>query len=452
MVHADEIVKPSDFFVPANRLIAEMIWNRWAMNKPIDIALIYSDLQKANKLDIIGGLEGLRRIADAMPLASNVKHYAEVVSEASQSRSLIEAAQQVIQLSYKQNLEITDLLSRCESVMGKALQQRQTRKHVLIADQVKEELAILTSEQTAKAPGNSTGFIDLDKKIAGLHKGDMTIVAGRPSMGKTSLALKIALNLALDSDLTVLIISLETSASQITRNFLSIKTKTSAHKMRSLSLDKKEKTQLVIGSASLFDTKIIIDENSDTLNKVRSVCRHLSIKHNLGLVVIDYLQLLSQEIKHKREEMEQISRSLKRLAKELNVPFIVISQLSRAVEHRGQKVSKNAANKYFKAGETVYMPRLSDLRESGAIEQDADNVLLLYRQDYYRYDKKDHDRIAHVKIAKQRQGPTDSLLMTFQPEYLLFSNYIQEDEDLELYEEFDNRGKEPEEDGLPFEE
>jgi replicative DNA helicase len=211
---------------------------------------------------------------------------------------------------------------------------------------------------------------------------------------------------------------------------MSLHAKISAHRMRGLKLSKQEKVKLTISSGSLFRSNIIIEEEADRIHQVRAACRHYHIKEPLGLVVVDYLQLLSHETKYKREEIESISRSLKRLAKELRVPFLVLSQLSRSVEYRGHRVTQKAASRYFRAGETLYMPRLSDLRESGAIEQDADLVLLLYRQDYYRSNQNTFDNIAHLRIAKQRSGPTGLVRLVFLREFLFFGDLQEEEGDV----------------------
>jgi replicative DNA helicase len=403
-----DTVKPDDFYVTANRVVAQVIWDLWNDNEPIDPAIIYNELCKRKQDTVVGGHEGLMRLADAVPEASHAAHYARIVKDKGVLRNLITACQEAIADACDATEEADAIVDRSERKVYEVAHQSSVATVFQIGPVLHEVMkAIDDMPHQRLVTGLATGYYELDELTSGFQKGEMIVLASRPSMGKTTLALNIAEHVALEEKAAVAIFSLETSVERIARNMLCAHAGINAHLLRTGRLDVKEYSKINIAVGTLSEAKIYVDDTTMlTSFQLKAKARRLKARHDISFVIVDYLQLLdSPKAENRQQEISAISRQFKALAKELDLPVLVISQLSRAVEAR-------EGNR----------PRLSDLRESGAIEQDADVVMMLYRSDYYQSDESKHTNIAELIIAKQRNGPTGTVKLQFAKQYLRFGS------------------------------
>jgi len=404
-----ELIRSEDFYRDDHREICEAIIDLAEMAKPVDIITVSEQLKLRGTLDNIGGLDYLAGITNGVPTTANARHYAKIVEEKSLLRKLIKAASDISGMSYEASEEAVYVLDKAEKSIFDILQKRNTQGFTHIKDVLLETFNRLEELYNSKSfiTGIPTGFTDLDEKTAGLQNSDLVLIAARPGMGKTAIALNIAQYAAVQKHVPVAIFNLEMSKDQLVNRMLCSEVMVDSHKMRTGKLEDDDWNKIAQALAPLSEAPIYIDDTPGiSVMDIRSKCRRLKLEKNLGLVVIDYLQLMQGRGKteNRQQEVSEISRSLKILAKELNVPVVTMSQLSRGPESR-----------------TDHRPMLSDLRESGAIEQDADIVMFLYRDDYYNPDT-EKKNIAEVIIAKHRNGSTGTIELRWFGEYTKFSN------------------------------
>ncbi len=410
IISAIEVLKKEDFYREDNRIIYEAILNLYNRAEPIDIITLKSELSSMGKLDTIGGLEYLAQLTDKVPTTSNVDKYIKIVEEKSILRNLIKTANDIIKLGYDETQDVEFLMDQAEKKIFDTIQSRNQKGYSNIKDILVDTFTQLEQlyNQKQHITGVPTGFADLDYKTAGLHGSELILVAARPAMGKSAFALNIATYAATRGNAPVAIFSLEMSKEQMVNRILCSEAMVDSNKVRTGKIDDEEWAKLADASGILSESKIFIDDTPGiSIMEIRAKCRKLSIEQHIGLVVIDYLQLIQGSGKRgssREQEISEISRSLKILAKEINVPVIALSQLSRAVEQRPD-----------------HRPMLSDLRESGAIEQDADIVMFLYRDDYYNEDSDKKDT-AEVILAKHRAGSTGTVELRWLGNYTKFVN------------------------------
>jgi replicative DNA helicase len=403
-----EVLHADDFYKPAHQRIFDVIQQLFDANEPIDAVTVSEGLRRDGSLDRMGGIEFLTRLIDTVPSTSNVEYYASIVEEHSLRRRLMKVGGDIGVIAGITSEPIEDVVDRAEQAVF-AVAEKQVGDGLQAIDDLlgpaieqAEELQRNGSEIT----GVSTGFRDLDRKLAGLHPTNLVVIAARPGMGKSSLALNIAQNVALE-DHTVAIFSMEMSREEIVTRMLCSKGRIDSQKLRTGRLTEADFTKLSNAASALYKQNIYVDDSPGmTVTEIRAKCRRLRRRPGLDLVVIDYLQLMNGSGQENRQqEIAAISRSLKDLARELHVPVIALSQLNRGVESREDK-----------------RPRLGDLRESGAVEQDADVVMFIYRDEYYFPEKVESKGVAEVVISKHRQGGVGKVDMTFLPEFTLFAD------------------------------
>ncbi len=405
-----EVLKPEDFYRPDHKEIYEVIIELFDKAQPIDLITVSERLKFHGKLELVGGLEYLTNIATDVPTTANVKHYAKIVEEKSLLRKLIKASSDIVDLGFNASEEVSFILDKAEQSIFDILQKRSSQGFVPIKDVLVDTFNKLEELYNNKGhiTGIPTGFTDLDFKTSGLHNSDLVLIAARPAMGKTAFALNLAQNAAVHSGVPVAIFSLEMSKEQLVNRMLCSEAMVDSNKMKTGQLEDNDWQKVARALGPLSEAPIFIDDTPGiSITEIRAKCRRLKLEHNLGLVVIDYLQLMQgskSRSENRQQEISEISRSLKILAKEINVPVICLSQLSRAAETR-----------------TDHRPILSDLRESGAIEQDADIVMFLYRDDYYNPDT-EKKNIAEVILAKHRSGSTGTVEMVWLGQYTKFAN------------------------------
>ena len=411
VMSAVEVLKPEAFYREDNRIIYQAILNLYNKSEPIDIITLKDELESMGKFEQIGGFEYLASLPDKVPTTANVQKYIKIVEEKSISRSLIKTANEIIDLGYNQTEDIEDIMNGAEKKIFDIMQSKNSKSYTPIKDVLVESFTNLEKlyNQKQHVTGVPTQFYDLDDKTAGLHGSELILVAARPAMGKTAFALNIATNAALRANVPVAIFSLEMSKDQLVNRILCSEAMVDSNKVRTGKLDEEDWGKLAEAIGPLSEAGIYIDDTPGiSIMEIRTKCRKLKLEKNIGLVVIDYLQLIVGSNRRsggsREQEISEISRSLKILAKELNVPVIALSQLSRAVEQRED-----------------HRPMLSDLRESGSIEQDADIVMFLYRDDYYNKESPEKD-IAEVIIAKQRAGSTGTVKLYWMGNYTKFVN------------------------------
>ena len=407
---AIETLKPEDFYREDNKIIYEAILNLYNRAEPIDIITLKSELSAMGKFEAVGGLEYLAELPDKVPTTSNVERYIKIVEEKSTLRTLIKTANDLISLGYDPTQDVEDIMDSAEKKIFNVMQKRNQTGYSSIKDILVDSFTELEDLYNRKqhVTGVPTGFIDLDNKTAGLHNSDLILVAARPAMGKSAFALNIATNAAIQANVGVAIFSLEMSKEQMANRILGSVAMVDGNSIRTGRIADDDWIKLATASGELSQTGIYIDDTPGiSVMEIRAKCRKLKLEKNIGLVVIDYLQLVQGSNKKggsREQEISEISRSLKILAKEINVPVIALSQLSRAPEQRPD-----------------HRPMLSDLRESGAIEQDADIVMFLYRDDYYNEDS-EKKNIAEVIIAKHRAGSTGTVELAWLGSYTKFAN------------------------------
>ena len=407
---AIETLKEDAFYRDDNRVIYQAIVNLYSKSEPIDIITLKDELESMDKFEQVGGYEYLASLPDKVPTTANVQKYIKIVEEKSILRSLIKTANEIIELGYSPTEDVEDIMDGAEKKIFDIMQSKNQKGYSPIKDVLVESFTKLEELYNRKQhiTGVPTGFAELDYKTAGLHGSELILVAARPAMGKTAFALNIATNAALRGNAPVAIFSLEMSKDQLVNRILCSEAMVDSNKVRTGKLEEDDWVKLAGAIGPLSESEIYIDDTPGiSVMEIRTKCRKLKMEKNIGLVVIDYLQLVqgsNKRVGSREQEISEISRSLKILAKEINVPVIALSQLSRAVEQRPD-----------------HRPMLSDLRESGAIEQDADIVMFLYRDDYYNKESEKKD-IAEVIIAKQRGGSTGTVELLWMGNYTKFVN------------------------------
>ena len=411
VISAIEVLKPEDFYREDNKTIYTAILSLYNRAEPVDIITLKSELTSMGKFDSIGGLEYLAELPEKVPTTANVDKYIKIVEEKSILRNLIKTANEIITLGYDPTEEVENIMDNAEKKIFDIMQSKNQKGYTPIKDILIETFAQIEQlyNQKQHITGVPTGFADLDYKTAGLHGSDLVLVAARPAMGKSAFALNIATNAAVRAKVPVAIFSLEMSKEQMVNRILCSEAMVDSNKVRTGKLDEQDWTKLASALGPLSEADIFIDDTPGiNVMEIRAKCRKLKLEKGLGLVVIDYLQLItasnSKRGGSREQEIAEISRSLKILAKELDIPVIALSQLSRAPEQRPD-----------------HRPMLSDLRESGSIEQDADKVIFLYRDDYYNEDS-EKKNIAEVIMAKHRAGSTGTIELLWLGNYTKFVN------------------------------
>jgi len=406
---AAEILTKDDFYREGHRRIFDAMAALSERSHPIDLVTLKDELVRESALEAVGGAAYLGSLIDGVPRITNVDQWARIIKEKAVLRNLIHAGNRIVQTAYEAEEDAALILDRAEKSIFDIAEKRIRQGFVGIREIVKESFRTIDQLSQSKdlVTGLPTGFVDLDEKTSGLQKGDLIIVAARPAMGKTSFCLNVAQNASLRSGETIGLFSLEMSKEQLVLRMLCADARVDAHRLRTGKLQEKDWARLAKAYADLSNSRIYIDDSAMvTPLEMRAKCRRLKAEHGLGLIIVDYLQLVtgSGRIENRQQEISSISRSLKGLAKELAVPVIALSQLSRAPEARTDK-----------------RPQLSDLRESGAIEQDADIVMFIYREEEYK--QTDENRgIAELIIGKQRNGPTGTVKLAFIKEFTRFEN------------------------------
>ena len=397
------------FYETRHQKIYEAVKDLYASRTNVDLITLSDFLKNKALFDSIGGLSYLSELADFVPTAANVKYYVDIVKEKGIQRRLIKNSTEIISKSYGTNVNVDELVDAAEQLIFEIATAKQKQQAFHVKDLVKGAIENIDSlyQRKESITGVPTGFIAFDRMTSGLQKSDLIIVAGRPSMGKSALAVTIGEYAALEKNVPVAVFSLEMSKEQLVQRMLCSQAQVDAHKVRTGFLSPAYWPHLTKAAGRLSNAPVFIDDTpAISALELRAKARRLKAAHDIGLIIVDYLQLMqsSTKVESRQQEISEISRSLKALARELNVPLIAISQLSRAVESRQD-----------------HRPQLSDLRESGAIEQDADVVVLLMREEYYTPTEENRG-IAEVIIAKQRNGPTGSLKLKFFKEYVKFAN------------------------------
>lgn len=406
---AIEQLHPEDFYKEANKEIYEAIVELYNKNEPVDLITLSEELNKRGTLENIGGVHYLADLSGGVGLSSNIKFYCEIVEEKSILRRLIASCDNIMAKSYEDSEEVNTIIEEAEKEIFNITQGRHREgfapiKDVLLDSFARiEELALRQGELT----GLTTGFMDIDSKLSGLQKSDLILLAARPSMGKTALGINIAINSAIQAEASVAVFSLEMSKEQLVQRMISSVSHVDLQKIISGNLQEEEWLKIINVMSLLSKANIFIDDTAGiSLLEMKAKSRRLKMDKGLDLIVIDYLQLMESQSRHesRQQEISAISRGLKALAKEMDCPVIALSQLSRAPELRSD-----------------HRPILSDLRESGAIEQDADVVMFLYRDEYYNEDT-DKKNIGEVIIAKHRNGPTGTVELVWKREFTKFLN------------------------------
>jgi len=399
------------FYETRNQKIFDSVRDLYASRKNVDLVTLSDFLKNNALLDSVGGLSYLTELADFVPTAANARYYIDIVKEKGIQRQLIKNSTEIISKSYGTHVNVDELVDSAERLIFEIATAKQKQQVVHIKNLVKGVIENIDSlfQRKEALTGVPTGLTDLDRMTLGLQKSDLIVIAGRPSMGKSALAVSIAEYAAVQKNIPVAIFSLEMSKDQLVRRMLCSQAQVDAHKVSTGFFPAEEWPRLTNAAGKLSNAPIFIDDTPGiSVLELRAKARRAKAAHNIGLIIVDYLQLMGSSIKveNRQQEISEISRSLKALAREINVPLIAVSQLSRAVENR-------QGNR----------PQLSDLRESGAIEQDADVVILLFREEYYPINANpENEGIAEAIIAKQRNGPTGTVKLKFFKEYVKFTN------------------------------
>jgi len=408
-----EILDPEDFYKGSHRKIFFAMTDLFDKNEPIDLITLTDQLKKNNELEAVGGIAYLSLMVNMVPTAANVKYHSHIVREKALLRGLVQSANEIASKVYEENLDAEDLVDYAERSIFKISDKRVKASFVTLKEVIRDSFEMIERlyDKKETITGVSSGFRDLDDLTTGFQKGDLIIVGGRPSMGKTAFALNIAQHVGLELKETVAIFSLEMAREQLAIRMLCAEAMVNSNSIRKGFIKKEDWHKLTSAASNLTGAPIFIDDTSGiTVLELRAKARRLKIEHGLSLVIVDYLQLMRGKGSFERREQEisDISRSLKGLAKELSVPVIAVSQLNRSVEQRRPPT-----------------PILADLRESGAIEQDADVIIFLYREEIYNKEaKKGH---SEVIIAKQRNGPTGTVNLAFMSTCTRFLNMVDRD-------------------------
>ena len=406
--HLDEPV----FYKDAHRKIFVALLALYKATTPVDLITVTDELKRRNQLEEVGGASYLATLTSVVPTAANAEHYCRIVKQKAILRDLIRVSTRIAGDCYEEAVEPDVLLDRAEMMIFDIASKKIKRDAVAMKDIIKSSIEMIDTlyQRKGMITGMPTGFIELDQQLAGLQPAELIVVAGRPAMGKSSFALCVAEHVAMAEKAGVAIFSLEMSKESLVQRMLCSHARINAHNVRSGMLSTSDWPNLTKAAGKLSEAPIFIDDSpSVSILELRARARRLKSRHNIGLIIVDYLQLMeeSANAENRQQEISLISRSLKGLARELGIPVIAVSQLSRAPERRES-----------------FRPRLSDLRESGAIEQDADVVLMLFREDYYSMTD-ENKGIAEVIIAKQRNGPTGTVKLAFINEYTRFETLAQ---------------------------
>ena len=409
IIAASETLLAEDFYHSQYAVLFDSMLELFNQNKPVDFVTLQNKLREKDLPPVVSSLEYINDLVAAVPTSANIRYYANIVKEKAMLRRLIKVTENIQNECYAGNEELETIFANTEKNIFQLLQSQDSGEYVPIKQIVINALDRIekASRMQGNVTGIATGFIDLDYRMSGLQPSDLILVAARPSMGKTAFVLNIAQYTAFHSDLATAIFSLEMSKEQLVNRLFSLESRVDAQMLRNGNLSDTDWEKLIEGAGTIGRSKLIIDDTPGiSIGELRSKCRKYKLEHQIQLIIIDYLQLMSGNGRtdSRQQEISEISRALKALARELNVPVIALSQLSRAVEQRPD-----------------HRPMLSDLRESGAIEQDADVVMFLYRDDYYNKDT-DKKNIAEVIIAKQRNGPIGTISLVWLPQYTKFAN------------------------------
>ena len=403
-----EILRTDNFYKTSHQYIFDTIVNLYNKNNAVDLVILKDELKKQSLLEKVGGAEYLMELEESVPLASNVEYYAKIVREKTIKRDLITATAKIQQEAYNDSLESDELLDVAEKEIFDITQRKFSSPTIKLFNILHDTFDHISNlhDREGRLTGISTGYYDLNDITSGLQKSELIVIAARPSMGKSSLVLNIAEHAGTKEKKPTLIFSMEMSAQQVAQNMLCSTAKIDAHLLRTGKLDDNQFSNLSLAMGDLSESEIFIDDTPGLgLLELRAKARRLKLQHNIQMIIVDYLQLMEgRKEENRQQEISGISRGLKALARELEVPVIAVSQLNRSVETR--------------EGHT---PRMSDLRESGSIEQDADVIILLHREDYYDPTKRPGE--VDLNIAKQRNGPTGRVKLTFRREILRFENY-----------------------------
>jgi replicative DNA helicase len=415
--HAAELIDSKDFFRDAHRRIFDKMVALSERNDAIDLVTLKDELARSNELDEVGGPAYIASLADGVPRSANVEHYARIVKEKATLRSLIHSANRILSDAYRAEEDADLILDGAEKAIFEIAEDRIREGFVPLRDLVQSSFATIEKLQQHKGlvTGVPTGFVDLDEMTSGLQPSDLVLVAARPSMGKTSFVLNIAQHVGTQTDMTVGFFSLEMSKEQLFMRMLTAEARIDAHRFRSGFLNEKDYGRLSHALGTLAEARVFIDDTASLgVLEMRAKARRLQAEHGLHLLIIDYIQLMQGRgrFESRQTELASISRSLKGLAKELKIPIIALSQLSRAPETRSD-----------------HRPQLSDLRESGALEQDADVVMFIFREEQYRdadgQPNQEAEGVAEIIIGKQRNGPVGTAKLAFIKEHTRFENLAQ---------------------------
>ena len=407
---ASEIISGEDFYQKQYGILFDNMVELFNEGKAVDLVTLQNRLRENGVPEEVSSMGFVRELLTNIPTSANVKYYADIVYEKAVLRKLIRANEKIANECYVGADKLENILESTEKTIFDIVQRRNTGDYVPINKIVQNSIMRVSAASKLKGnvTGIPTGFIDLDYRTSGMQKSDLVLVAARPSMGKTAFVLNMAQYMAFECNKTVAIFSLEMSSEQLVNRLLAMEARIDAQKLRNGSLEDNDWESLLESAGTVAKSNLIIDDRASSLAEIRSKCRKFKLEHNLDIVIIDYLQLMSsgggRSSDSRQQEISDISRGLKRMARELDVPVVALSQLSRAVEQRPD-----------------HRPMLSDLRESGAIEQDADVVMFLYRDEYYNKES-ELKGTAEVIIAKQRNGPIGTVTLAWLPQYTKFAN------------------------------
>lgn len=412
---AIETLKGSAFYVESNKVIFDAVVKLYDSNKAVDMITLVEELKKQGRLEEVGGVNYIASLTASIPTSANMGHYAKIVKEKAILRNLISTASQIVSESFDATTNVDALLDKAERMIFNIASNKVESRFALLKDIIKDSIEAIDNlyQRKEHVTGIASGFHDFDIMTAGLQPSDFVVVAGRPSMGKSALVTCIAEHVGVIEKRPIAFFSLEMSREQLVQRLLCSHAKVDFHKVRTGFLSQSDWPRLVNAAGKLSESPIYIDDTPGiSVLELRAKARRMKSQYDIQLVVLDYLQLMqgTQGIENRQQEISEISRSIKALARELNVPVMAVSQLSRAVEQRSDK-----------------RPQLSDLRESGAIEQDADLVILLLREEYYN-PTDENKGIAEVIIAKQRNGPVGSVKLAFINEFTRFENLARKEE------------------------